>query len=116
MAERVKEYTLVDGDGETELIQNVNRLIKQGWSPIGVPMVALDPQGNRILFQAMILFISPKKTTAASPERAKTLVNGAGPANHTRPAKPGKRTMSAGARKKIAEAKRRRSKKAAKKP
>jgi Domain of unknown function (DUF1737) len=56
MAERVKEYTLVDGDGETELIQNVNRLIKQGWSPIGVPMVAIDPQGYRILLQAMILF------------------------------------------------------------
>ncbi len=41
-------------------------------------------------------------------EQAKTLLNGAGLANHIRPAKPGKRTMSAEAREKIAAAQRRR--------
>jgi hypothetical protein len=41
-------------------------------------------------------------------EQAKTLLNGAGPANHIRPAKPGKRTMSTEAREKIAAAQRRR--------
>ena len=60
MAEKVKEYILMDGSGETELVQNVNRLIGQGWRPIGGPMVALDPQGKQILFQAMILLRSQK--------------------------------------------------------
>jgi hypothetical protein len=41
-------------------------------------------------------------------EQAKTLLNGAGPGKRIQPAKTGKRTMSAEAREKIAEAQRRR--------
>lgn len=54
MASLIIEYTILDGDNETDLIEKVNRLIKQGWCPIGGPSVAQGSDNNPVILQAMI--------------------------------------------------------------
>ena len=52
----MKEYTIVDAIGTTELIQKVNTMIKEGWQPTGgicyIPLTTATEIGL-IFYQAL---------------------------------------------------------------
>jgi len=53
-----ERYTLAAGKSDGELIETVNGLIENGWSPIGGPLIA-QQEGEQILLQAVV---RPPKT------------------------------------------------------
>jgi hypothetical protein len=50
----IAEYTLANGTSDTDLIANVNRLIKKHWRPIGGPLSVQNQDGETLLIQAMV--------------------------------------------------------------
>jgi len=54
MATAVTDYTLVEGDSDTNLIQAVKKQIANGWRPLGSPVSTANQQGQAMLIQAMI--------------------------------------------------------------
>jgi len=59
MAMKMGTYEIVVGEGETELVLNVNQLIVRGWRPLGGPVAFLRKDGTQALLQAMIKSDAP---------------------------------------------------------
>jgi hypothetical protein len=50
----IRKYTIVNGKSDTDLIDTVNKLIKQEWRPSGGPFPGINQHGKPVLFQAMV--------------------------------------------------------------
>jgi hypothetical protein len=66
---RKSRYFIMNGASDTELIDNVNLLMKAGWKPVGGVIFAPSTRGGRevgMLMQAMVRDISMEEEEASS--------------------------------------------------
>lgn len=51
---KIVDYTLVNGASDTELMQVVNTMLRQGWEPVGGPVSVQDQTQTGKFIQALI--------------------------------------------------------------